>query len=238
LKRFWDQASVAEQPGGLAILLDGRPMRLPTGQVLLVQHPALAEAIAEEWQLAGGAKGGEMSLAAVPLSGIAGTAQDRVFANPEASVAAIAAYGETDLLCYRATAPEALVRRQAREWQNWLDWAALELDAPLRVTSGIMHVAQDPQALAALRRAVATHDAYGLAALGVLVPLLGSLVLGLAVSAGRLDAASAHSLSCLDELFQAEFWGEDADAVARRARVGEDVALAARFLALCRERVA
>ena len=238
MKRFWDQASVAEQSGGLAILLDGRPMRLPTGQVLLVRHPALAEAIAEEWQAAGGAKGGEMSLADVALSGIAGTAQDRVSANPEASIAAIAAYGETDLLCYRATEPEALVRRQGQQWQNWLDWAALALDAPLRVTSGIVHVAQDPQALAALRRAVATHDAYGLAALGVLVPLLGSLVLGLAVSAGRLDAATAHRLSCLDELYQAEFWGEDADAVARRARMGEDVALAARFLALCRERVA
>ena len=105
MKRFWDQASVAEQSGGLAILLDGRPMRLPTGQVLLVRHPALAEAIAEEWQAAGGAKGGEMSLADVALSGIAGTAQDRVSANPEASIAAIAAYGETDLLCYRATEP-------------------------------------------------------------------------------------------------------------------------------------
>ena len=110
------------------------------------------------------------------------------------------------------------MHRQAREWQPWLDWAALTYDAPLRVTRGIAYVKQHRDSVAALRRAVAALDVPALAALGVAVPALGSLVLGLALAEGRLDAATAHALGCLDELFQAEAWGEDAEAAAGVAR--------------------
>ena len=145
----------------------------------------LAEAIAAEWQAAGGAKGGEMSFADTPLTRLAGTAQQRVAPDPPPTVDAIARYGEHDLLCYRATAPETLARRQARDWQPWLDWAALTYDAPLRVTSGIAPIRQHRDTVAALRRAVAALDVEVLAALGIAVPALGSLVLGLALGGGQ-----------------------------------------------------
>ena len=234
VKRFWEMASHIETAGGYAILLDNRPMRLPGGTSLTIAVQPLAAAIAAEWQVAGGAKGGEMSFADTPLTRLAGTAQERIAAHREANIDAIATYAETDLLCYRAHAPEPLVRRQAREWQPWLDWAALTYDAPLKVTSGIGHVAQDPLALRALRTTVAAENTLVLAGLGVLVPLLGSLVLGLAVTEQQLDADIAHRLGCLDELFQEEFWGTDADALARRASVAADVTMAARFIALSR----
>ena len=104
--------------------------------------------------------------------------------------------------------------RQAASWQPWLDWAALTYDAPLRVTTGIAYVKQHRDSIAALRRAVAALDVHALAALGVAVPALGSLVLGPRAGRGRLDAATAHALGCLDELFQAEPWGEDVEAAA------------------------
>jgi chaperone required for assembly of F1-ATPase len=113
-----------------------------------------------------------------------------------------------------------------------LEWAALALDAPLSITQGLMPVAQAPASLAALEAAVARHDAAGLAALGVAVPALGSLVLGLALSLGRLDADEAHRLAILDELYQEEFWGSDDEAQARRADRLKEVQLAARFMAL------
>jgi chaperone required for assembly of F1-ATPase len=119
-------------------------------------------------------------------------------------------------------------------WQPWLDWAATAYDAPLRVNRGVAYVKQHRGSIAALRGAVAALDVPALAALGVAVPALGSLVLGLAMSEGRLDAATAHALGALDELFQAEQWGEDAEAAARRAAIAADVALAARFLQLTR----
>jgi chaperone required for assembly of F1-ATPase len=233
MKRFWDSAAAAPQPGGFGVLLDGRPVRLPGGAPLVVPAAALAEAIAEEWSRAGGAKGGEMSFADVPLTRLAGTAQERIAPDPAPVVAALARYGETDLLCYRAE-DRRLAAEQAAQWDPLLDWAALQLDAPLRVTAGLMPVPQDATALAALRRAVAALGALELSALGVLVPGLGSLVLGLAVVHGRLDAAEAHRLATLDEAFQERFWGTDAEAAARRARIGAEVALAARLVALMR----
>ena len=104
------------------------------------------------------------------------------------------------------------MRRQADAWQPWLDWAEQRYGAKLRVTTGIVAVRQHRGSVAALRAAVAALDAWALAALGVAVPALGSLVLGLALAEQRLDPATAHALGALDELFQAEQWGEDAQA--------------------------
>lgn len=238
MKRFWDTASLETTTAGYRILLDGRPMHLPTGKVLQVGPLALAQAIAAEWQAAGGSKGGEMSFADTPLTRLAGTAVERIAHDPLPTVDAIARYGETDLLCYRAEHPPELVQRQAQYWQPWLDWAALALDAPLRVTTGVGYVHQHHDSIAALRRAVAALDSYMLAGLGIAVPALGSLVLGLALADGRIDAETAYRLGTLDELFQVEQWGEDAEAAARRASIAADIDLAARFMRLTREPVA
>ena len=235
VKRFWDQVSVASDERGHAILLDGKPMHLPGGSILRVRSPALAEAVADEWRAAGGDKGGEMTFADTPLTRLAGTAQQRVAPNPDPTIDAIARYGETDLLCYRAEHPLALVQRQAKAWQPWLDWAALTYDAPLRVTTGIGPIRQHHDSISALRRAVAARDADALTALGIAVPALGSLVLGLALADGRITPGEAHALGALDELFQEEEWGADDEAVARRAGVAADIALAARYIAVTRE---
>ncbi|HME25086.1 MAG TPA: ATP12 family chaperone protein [Acetobacteraceae bacterium] len=234
MKRFWDSVSIEPADAGYSILLDGKTMHLPSGAVLRVDAEPLARAIVEEWQTAGGSKGGEMSFADTPLTRLAGTVQQRIAPDPAPTIGVIARYAESDLLCYRAETPEELVARQMRAWQPWLDWAALTFDAPLRVGSGIAHVKQHRESIGALRRAVAALDVAALTALGVAVPALGSLVLGLAMADGRLDAATAHELGALDELFQAEAWGEDAEAAARRAAIAADVALAARFLQLTR----
>jgi chaperone required for assembly of F1-ATPase len=234
VKRFWDVATLSRDGDEFRVLLDGKPINLPGGGVLRVRPPALAEAIAEEWRLAGGAKGGEMSFADTPLTRMAGTARERIAADPAPTADAIARYGETDLLCYRAETPLALAARQAEHWQPWLDWASRAFEAPLRVTNGIVPVRQHRDSVDAVRRVVHGYDAYVLAGLGIAVPALGSLVLGLALAEGVLDAAEAHRLGALDELFQAELWGEDEEAVRRRANIAADIALAERFIRLAR----
>jgi chaperone required for assembly of F1-ATPase len=234
MKRFWDKATIEASDGGFAIVLDGKPMHLPEGGVLRVQSEPLARAIAAEWQAAGGEKGGEMSFADTPLTRLAGTAQQRIAPDPAPTVDAIARYAESDLLCYRADKPPELVHRQHEAWQPWLDWVALAHDAPLRVSSGVSYVKQHRGTVSALRAVVGALDVPALAALGIAVPALGSLVLGLALAEGKLTAATAHSLGALDELFQAEAWGEDAEAAARRANIAADIALAERFIRLTR----
>ena len=234
MKRFWDKAEPQADAAGWVIHLDGRPVRLPGGPILSVPRAPLADAIAVEWRAAGERKGGEMSWHDVPLTRLAGTAQERILPDPGPVAEGIARYGESDLLCYRATHPQPLVQRQEHAWQPLLDWAADTYAAPLRVSAGITHVAQDPVALAALHRAVQAHDPWELAALGLAVPDLGSVVLGLALSAGRITAADAHRLATLDEAWQEEQWGQDDEATARRANQARDIALAGRFLALHR----
>jgi len=215
-------------------MLDGRPMRLPGGSALIIGPPRLAFAVAEEWQQAGRDKGGEMNFSDTPLTRLAGTAQERIAPDPAPTIDAIARYGESDLLCYRAESPQGLVQRQRQLWQPWLDWAALRYDAPLRVTSGVGYIKQHKDSIEALKRTVERLDVHVVAGLGIAVPALGSLVLGLALAAGELGAEAAKALGALDELFQAELWGEDAEAAARRAAVGAEIALAARYIALTR----
>jgi chaperone required for assembly of F1-ATPase len=239
MKRFWDNAEIAAlhdhaPDSAWQVLLDGKPVRLPGGPPLRINCHSLAVAVAGEWLAAGGAKGGEMTTADLPLTRLAGTAQERVAPDPEPVILELARYAESDLLCYRAEQPQALVARQHAGWQPWLDWAEQRFGASLRVTAGIMHVPQSPQALAALAQAVAMHDAASLTALGIIVPSLGSLVLGLAVAEGDLESQQAHALATIDEQFQEELWTADGEAVARRARIAEDLAVAERFLRLSR----
>ncbi len=230
IKRFWDHASIEPVAEGWGIALDGRPVRIPGGELLVVPNLALAQAIAAEWQTAGGGKGGETAFDALPLTRIAGTGLARIAPNPEPVVQELARYGGSDLLCYRAAEPPRLAARQAAAWQPWLDWAAERHGARLRVTTGVSHVVQPAEALAALAARVAVHPPLALAALGVAVPALGSLVLGLALAEGILDAAAALALATLDEAFQEESWGSDEEALARRRRIGQDIADAAHLL--------
>ncbi len=233
MKRFWSEAAVAPAEGGYCVLLDGRPVRLPGGAPLRIAQPSLAEALAAEWQGAGGARGQEFRPEEIPLTRLVGAAQERIAPDPLPMVQGIARYGAADLLCYRAD-DRCLAARQAAEWDPWLRWSERTLGAALLTTEGIMHVAQPAASLAALHAAVAAHGPLELAALGVVVPGLGSLVLGLALLRGALDAAEAHRLSILDELFQEELWGSDREALARRRGVAADLEQAARLAALAR----
>ena len=232
MRRFWDNASVDPQPAGFIIMLDAKPMRIPGGAPLLVQGEALAHAIAAEWQAAGSAKGGAMTMDDVPLTRLAGTAQDRIAPDPGPVATELARYAETDLLCYRAAHPEPLVIRQARAWQPWLDWLAQRHGARLEPREGIVFLPQDGAALARVHQVMAAQTPAALAALGIAIPVLGSAVLGLGLADGALTADEAHALAHVDELFQVEAWGEDTEARRRRDAVAADVLVAERFLRL------
>ena len=234
MKRFWDVARAALTEDVYTIELDGKPMRLPAGAVLRVGNAALAEAIAAEWQAAGGAKGGAMTVEDVPLTQLAGTAQERIAPDPAATADAIARYAETDLLCYRAEHPAPLVAHQEDEWQPWLDWLEREHGAKLFPTAGIVHVAQPPESLATIRARLRKESPPLLAGRGGAVPVLGSRVLGRALAEGVVGPSRAYELATLDELFQMERWGDDIWAAKRRRDVADDVVLAHRFITLAR----
>jgi chaperone required for assembly of F1-ATPase len=230
VKRFYKTAAAVPHDEGFTVALDGRPIRTPAKQPLTVPTEDLATAIAEEWL----AQADEVDPHAMPMMRLANTAIDRVRPQREAVIIEIAGYGGSDLVCYHAADPEALVARQIEAWQPLIDWAADRYGANLQTTSGLMHVAQDPAATEVLRDAVEAHDDFGLVALHGTVTATGSLVIGLAVMEARLDADAAWAASLIDEQFQAEKWGEDREALQRRRALRDDIAAAERFFRLSR----
>jgi len=170
----------------------------------------------------------------MPLMQLTSTAIDRVAPQRERIAVDIAAYAATDLVCYRADMPAALIKRQHETWQPLVDWVRSQFDAPLAVIAGVMPQPQPPEALAALRAAVDGLDDMELAALHALTGASGSLVIGLALMKGRIDADQAWAASQLDETYQIEQWGEDAEAAKRRQALLNDIRNAAQFLELLR----
>ena len=212
-KRFWKQATVAPEGDGFTVLLDGRTIRTPARQPLVVPVRALADRIAAEWD----AQQDKIDPNTMPFTRSANAAIDKVRAQRAEVNDLIAAYGDADLLCYRAEAPVELVARQAAAWDPLLAWARDEQGLDLQAFTGVVH---QPQSAGALARAVEltkAMDAFELAAFHDLVSLSGSFVLGLAAARRMRPPQELWELSRLDETWQQEHWGIDDEAAASAA---------------------
>lgn len=231
MKRFYTEVASRAADGGLAIVLDGRPVRTPARAPLIVPTTALADRIVGEWA----AQGETIDPRAMPLTGLANAAIDRVASDPARFATDLGRYAETDLLCYRADAPEELVRQQAETWEPLLDWARARFDIAFVVTEGILHRPQPETTVRRLAAALAARDPFALAALSPLVTISGSLVIALALAEGAITATDAFAAAHLDELWQVEHWGEDDLAARARAARQRDFNAAAEFLALLQE---
>ena len=228
-KRFWTAAVAEPCAGGFAVRLDARPVRTPAKAAVVLPTLAMAQAIAAEWD----AQTGVVAPATMPCTRAANSAIDKITPQSDEVAALLAAYGGTDLLCYRATGPEALIQRQAAAWDPVLAWAATALGAPLVATAGVMHIPQPEASLAALTAEVRGLTPFQMAALHDLVAISGSLVLALAVTHRHLTVDEAWGLSRIDETWQAELWGLDEDAAAYEALRKAAFLQADRFFGLC-----
>ena len=212
-KRFWKSASVVEAERGFAVELDGRGVKTPAKQPLHLPTRSMAEAIAVEWD----AQEGIINPHTMPVTKTANAAIDKVMVQHAEVADMLAAYGDSDLLCYRADTPEELVARQNEHWDPMLDWAEEALGVRLLPRTGVMHIPQDEKAVAVLRDRTHALDPFELAAFHDLVSLSGSLVLGFAAAHGARPVEMLWDTSRLDELWQEEQWGEDEDATALAA---------------------
>jgi chaperone required for assembly of F1-ATPase len=231
MKRRYTETGIVVVGELYAVALDGKAIRTPAKRDLVVPSADLAEAIAAEWQ----AQGAEVMPHTMPLTRLTSTAIDLVAQRREQVVAEVVNYAGSDLLCYRAEQPPELIAREHAAWQPLVEWATLRYDAPLIVTSGILPVRQPRATMRAFAAAVDAYDPLMLTALHAITTAGGSLVIALAVIEERLDAAAAFAAAQLDESFEIEKWGEDAEQGERRAALQDDIAAAARFAALLRE---
>lgn len=230
MKRFYKETAVDQGDGGHRILLDGRPMRTPAKAVLVVPTRPLAEAIAAEWGAV--PDKADINVSHLPLTRLAATGLDRVASQRARVIEDTAKYAGSDMLCYRASEPGTLVKRQQAIWQPLLDWADERYGARLVIVEGLAFVEQPADAVARLGEAVAAHSDLGLSALYNLTHISGSLIVALAVAEGHLAAPDAFAAAQLDELYQIERWGEDPTATKRHEGIRHDIEAGARFLAL------
>ena len=225
MRRFYQNAAVGADN---LVLLDGRPVKTPGRAPLAPPGASLAAAIVDEWN----AQGETIDPRAMPLTGLANAAIDRIAPAREAFADGLAAYGGSDLLCYRADGPAPLVARQAEHWDPLLDWAKGRYDIAFTVTAGITHRPQPPETLERLAAAVHARHPFELAGLSPLVTVSGSLVIALALAEGAVGLDQAWTAAALDEQWQAGQWGEDEEAAKALAGRRRDFEAAARFLSL------
>jgi chaperone required for assembly of F1-ATPase len=230
MKRFYKEVSFGPVEGGFGVLLDGRPVRTPGKNMLALPTENLAAAIAAEWC----GQGEEVIATSMPLLRLANSVIDGVAAKRDEVVDAVMRFADNDLLCYRAHQPPDLVARQSAGWDPWLDWARRRHGANMTLAEGFNHVDQAPDALMALRQAVAELDPFALGALHVIASITGSLVLALAVADGAANGAQVFHLSRIDETYQAEKWGEDGEAAKRATALAHELDKAVELTALAR----
>ena len=228
MRRFWKEVTVERDDAGWAVRLDGRAVRTPARASLSVPNRALAAAIAEEWR----AVGEEADPSAMPLTGFANAAIDRVAPERQAFAAGLARYAEADLACYRSEWPPELVERQQQGWDPLLAWTRRRYDVDLATTSGLIHIPQPPATVDRLVHEVTALDPFRLAGLSSLVTIGGSLIAGLAVLEKAIPTEEAWAAVSLDEHRQLEQWGSDTEAEKALESRRRDFLAAARFLEL------
>jgi chaperone required for assembly of F1-ATPase len=228
VKRFWKEVEVAEADDAWGIQLDSRPVKTPAREALRAPTKALADAIAEEWN----AVEGEIDLRAMPLTGLANAAIDRIAPDPATFASGLTRYAEADLACYRSDWPPELVTRQAESWDPLLAWARRRYDVDFATTTGLTHVPQPPATIEQLSHAVLALDPFRLAGLSPLVTIGGSLVAALAVIEHAIQPEAAWNAVSIDDRWQIEQWGADHDAEAALENRRRDFLAAARFLDL------
>ncbi|WP_338466707.1 ATP12 family protein [Novosphingobium sp. ZN18A2] len=230
MKRFWKEAAPVAAEGGWQVALDGRGVKTQGGKPQVVPTRALADALAAEWT----GQGEEVDPGAFVMRDMADYAIDVVMADRAAAVAALLPYGDTDTLLYRADPDEALHRRQHAEWEPLVTAAEAQHGVTFIRVSGIIHRAQPDATTAQIRAQLETLDPFTLAALRTLAGISASLIVGLAALAPDADAGALFDTAHLEEAWQAELWGKDAEAEARNAARRAAFETAARFAGLAR----
>ncbi len=224
-KRFYDHASVASKDAGFTVLLDTRELKTPARAALVLPTRALAQGVAAEWQV----QGDEVAPLSMPMTRLVSTAIDCVAADVTPSIAAFASYGMSDLLCYRACVPDALVAQQTAAWDPMLVWVRQRFNLSFTLTSGLAPVAQPEETRTRLHE-IAGADPFRITGLAHCAALLGSAVLGLALEEACISAEETYRLAFLDDLFQIDEWGADDEAMDRLTKIALEVRVISAYL--------
>ncbi|MGY8986546.1 MAG: ATP12 family chaperone protein [Sphingomonadales bacterium] len=228
MRKFYKKVSTSQVEDGFLILLDGKPIKSPLGNIISVPTEDLAKAILGEWDV----EGDEINPEIMLLTRFANTNFDKVRPQREAIVGEVSAFGGSDLLCYRASTPDDLVEAQSKEWDLILIWLKEELDVGLKTTSNVLHIEQNLEDLAKLQAIVNSLDTFILSAFYSVTSILGSLVLALALLKKKINVDEAWCASRVDENYQINAWGENLETMQKNKNDYKVLKSAVKFIKL------
>ncbi|CAI3923798.1 MULTISPECIES: ATP12 family chaperone protein [Commensalibacter] len=230
LRRFWETVSIVHNDMGYQILLDKRPVKLPKKTELFVQNHVLAEKIAEEWGKAGAKKGDTFSFDDLPMTQITGTMIEKVAPDRQIYIQALLPYVNGDLLCYHAETPKKLIVQQQEKWIPLIKWIEDKFQIKLKIQPGIMPINQQPEVINIFERYLLQLDDAELTFFAITIPLLGSMILTIALKEGKINTQQAFKYAYLDETIQAEIWGKDTEQQERLKKINADLIDSFEFL--------
>lgn len=223
LRRFWKVVTVVHNDKGYQVLLDGRSVKLPKKTELLVQNQLLAERIAAEWEKAGVKKGDSFTFDDLPITQITGTMIEKIAPERETYIQVLLPYVNGDLLCYYAETPQKLVLKQQEKWMPLVQWAEDKFKIKLEVQHGIMPITQKSEVINIFESYLTQLNNYELTFFAIIVPLLGSMILSIALNEGKINVQHAFELAYLDEAVQSEIWGQDSEQQERLKKIKSDL---------------
>lgn len=230
MKRFYHEVTLEQVSAGFRILLDGRAIKTQGGAAQVVPAAALGQAMVAEWV----DQGETIDLAQFVFRDMADYAIDVVAPDPGATIDALSRYAGSDALCYRGFPDEPIASRQHEQWEPLVNSAEARFGVYFTRISGVMPRPQPPETIAAITAYIGCLDPFALAALRNLAGLAASVIIGLAALEPDAPLAALWDAASLEELWQAELWGKEPEAEARRARQRADFLAAARFAELAR----
>ena len=228
MKRFYKKVEVNSTDEGFLITLDAKALLSPGKSVLVLPTKALADAIADEWV------NQEINIipSTMPFMTLSATAIDRVRPRPDDTIDEILNFLQTDLLCYRAEEPEALVFEQDQLWKPLLNWCEGLIGSAFNVTSGIMPVIQAHKLISSAQRILKSYNEFELLGLHQFTSISGSAVIGLSLLEHQIELEAACQAAFVDDYFQINNWGEDTEASLRIANRRREMLEIKKFLNL------
>lgn len=226
MKKFYKAAEAGTAPGGYVVRLDGKPFRTPLKNLVLLESKPLAEAVAEEWAR----QGDNVQPLSMPMTLLANTMTDKTKGEGRQEVSdRLLEYGSSDLVCYFATHPAELVKRHQEHWQPLVLWMEEAYGITFKIVSGIQYHHQPQESLDKLETLLESLSPADFTVVQAAAATAGSLVIALALLQGRLLPENAYQASCVDEIYQLEMWGEDAEAQKRLEMIHSELKEITRF---------
>lgn len=227
-KRFYKEASVGERDGSFAILLDGKNIKTPGKVNVVVPSEELANLVAKEWA----AQEKEIDPATMPLTRLVNTIVERGNEALDDVKAEIVKFAGNDLLVYRADSPQELVDLQTKHWGGALEAFSKRYDVSFNAITGVMHQDQPAEVQARIGEIIAHYSDFEACSTMSITSITGSAVLAIGLKEGLFTPAQVLETAYVDEDYQAQHWGEDAEATRMRAFKRQDFDAAVTVLGL------